>query len=161
MSEYERDDPDAYCWNYGQRGPSMVPCRLQAGEQKDFPVPPDDPDIRRRAEELYIAWTLVEDAEHRAKPALTFADLVAFLSDYNSLTHEQQRFLFSDPRLKEDFRCLKQDFAVRLRPEAGTGDTGARVLGMPAQKAAASEEGPEVRRRLEGGELHIAPVGID
>jgi hypothetical protein len=132
-------------------------------------MPTDEAEVLRRAEELYNAWTLLEEAVPSPGQALTFSDLVAFLSEGKPLTHRQQRALFSNPTLRAHYDCLKRDFAValpsdpaRYRPAADTAvrEEVARVLELPALVAAADGDEPDFRRRFNGGALRICPVGI-
>src|SRR3954470_9640347 len=101
-------------------------------------MPADDAEVLRRAEELYHAWTLLDETKP-SRPPLTFSDLVAFVSDGKPLTHEQQRALFASPTLRTHYDCLKHDFAVPLpsspaqsRDDGDTANPSIRVLAMPA-----------------------------
>ncbi len=113
-------------------------------------------DVWRRA-----ALTQDEAAGHDA--AMLSAELVAFLIGEGTLTHDQQRRVFTDPALRQSYQQLKRTHGVRLPSEIGDASTGGadRFLGMPAQIAAASAPAASSRRRLDGGWLSIEPVGID
>jgi hypothetical protein len=131
---------------------------------------PDDTEIGWRAEELYCALTLVEEAQPAQREPLVLADLVAFLSEGKPLSHEQQRFLFSSARLRAEFQCLKHDFAVKLdaQPSEGAGAVedparrgGRRPVEVRAQIAAASTDAGDFLRHFDGGTLRICPSGVD
>ncbi len=127
----------------------------------------DDAPIFRRAEELYHAWTAVEDAEPNRPVLLTFTDLVAFLANGYPLSPDQHRALFTSPRLRADFDSLKHAFATKWR-SAGSQATGApsattispRVLELAIQIAAASDAGADFHRQFEGGTLRICAAGV-
>lgn len=126
---------------------------------------PDDDEIMRRAEELYRTWTLVEETEASRPSAVALADLLGFLGEGRPLTHEQQRALFADSRLRAEFQCLKADFALSAGAQAGEGGRAVeavrRPLEMPTQIAAASTAAADFLRPFEGGTLRICPAGID
>ena len=109
-----------------------------------------DDELRRRAGELFRAWTLAEITGHNAESLLTLGDLVAFLIEGRPLSGEQQSFLFSNPRLRSDFKRLIEVFGHAL-PSAGR-----PILRMPALAAAASDR--EVNDRVfEGATVRIRP----
>ncbi len=126
---------------------------------------PDEDGIIRRAEELYRSWTLVEDGEPQPSAAIALADLMAFLGEGRPLSHEQQRALFTDARLRATFQSLRADFALASgRPSAsgaaGAQGVGPRPLELPAQIAAASASGPDFQRPFDGGSLKVAASGV-
>jgi hypothetical protein len=95
-------------------------------------------DIAPRADKLYAARAAMEDSAHPAR-RMGIAELVQFLNDpRRSLSIEEQRSLFADPRLRADFRRLKSQFAI---------------ADLPAQAAASS--GGVAARRFEGGMVNI------
>ena len=126
-------------------------------------MPTDDPKLRDRANELYAAWTLAEEAGRGDAPTLTFADLIAFLTGTRTLTAGQQGLLFSNRRLRADFQSLKEDMAVH-RAAAGQA-----IFHMPAVAAAASEEqiddrafaGATVRIRVTGRQAYVVVTLLD
>ena len=100
----------------------------------------DTDDIARRADQLYAARTALAEAK---RPAHRFgvAEIVQFLSDPSrSLTAEEQRTLFTNPRLRDDYRRLKAQ---------------ATTFELPALAAASS--GAVNARRFEGGTISIHP----
>jgi hypothetical protein len=103
----------------------------------------DTDDIAQRADRLYAARSAVADAKpprHR----FGIAEIMHFLEDPSrSLTSEEQRALFSDPRLRADYRRLK---------------TQATAFEMPALAAASS--GAVTARRFEGGNINIHPSRV-
>lgn len=100
-------------------------------------------DFARRADQLYAARSALADTkppQHR----FGVAEIVQFLSDpARSLTPEEQRALFADPRLRADYR--------RLKAQAATFE-------MPALAAASS--GNVSARRFDGGSIAIHPSRI-
>jgi hypothetical protein len=114
-------------------------------------------------------WTAIERTfATAAAPArggqaaiLTGADLAAFVYEGKELTHEQQRLLFTQPELRERFRALKREFAAQLKPHGERpSHAGYRPLAITALKAAATDDASVYRRKFEGGELRISPVGV-
>ena len=103
----------------------------------------DTDDIARRADMLYAARSALAEA---TRPTRRFgvAEIVQFLSDpARSLTTEEQRALFTDPRLRADYRRLKAQ---------------ATTLELPALAAASS--GAVDQRRFEGGNISIHPSRV-
>jgi hypothetical protein len=100
-------------------------------------------EIARRADRLYAARSAVAEAK---RPAHRFgiAEIVQFLDDPSrSLSAEEQRALFSDPRLRADYRRLKAQ---------------ATTFELPALAAASS--GAVNARRFEGGTISIHPSRV-
>lgn len=98
----------------------------------------EDDDIAPRAEKLYAARSALAEIQPTT-PRLGVADIVQFLSDpRRSLSMEEQRTLFTDPRLRADYRRLKSRQSV---------------VELPAL-AAASVGNVEVRR-FDGGTVRI------
>jgi hypothetical protein len=103
----------------------------------------DTDDIARRADQLYAARSAL--AETR-RPARRFgvAEIVQFLNDPSrSLSPEEQRALFTNPRLRADYRRLK---------------TQATTFELPALAAASS--GAVSSRRFEGGNVSMHPSRV-
>jgi hypothetical protein len=100
-------------------------------------------DFARHADRLYAARSALADTKpprHR----LGVAEIVQFLNDPSrSLTPEEQRALFTDPRLRADYRRLKAQ---------------ATTFEMPALAAASS--GNVNTRRFDGGSITIHPSRI-
>ncbi len=100
-------------------------------------------DFARRADQLYAARSAVADTT-RPRRRFGVAEIVHFLSDpARSLTPEEQRALFADPRLRADYRRLKAQ---------------ATTFEMPALAAASS--GNVSARRFDGGSIAIHPSRI-
>jgi hypothetical protein len=95
-------------------------------------------DFAHRVDRLYAARTALTETKpprHR----FGIAEIVQFLSDpTRSLTPEEQRALFTDPRLRADYRRLKAQ---------------ATTFEMPALAAASS--GNVETRRFDGGSIAI------
>ena len=95
-------------------------------------------DFAHRVDRLYAARTALTETRpprHR----FGIAEIVQFLSDpTRSLTPEEQRALFTDPRLRADYRRLKAQ---------------ATTFEMPALAAASS--GNVETRRFDGGSIAI------
>ena len=95
-------------------------------------------DFVHRVDRLYAARTALTETKpprHR----FGIAEIVQFLSDpARSLTPEEQRALFTDPRLRADYRRLKAQ---------------ATTFEMPALAAASS--GNVETRRFDGGSIAI------
>jgi hypothetical protein len=97
-------------------------------------------DIARRADRLYVARSVLAEAE-RPRHRFGVAEIVQFLNDPSRmLTPEEQRALFTDPRLRSDYRRLKER---------------ATTFELPALAAASS--GNVNTRRFDGGSLGIHP----
>lgn len=95
-------------------------------------------DFARRADQLYAARSALADTK-RPRHRFGVAEIVQFLNDPSrSLTPEEQRALFADPRLRADYR--------RLKGEATTFE-------LPALAAASS--GNVSARRFDGGSIAI------
>jgi hypothetical protein len=96
-----------------------------------------------RVDRLYAARTAVAESKplrHR----FGIAEIVQFLGDPSrSLTPDEQRLLFTDPRLRADYRRLKAQ---------------ATTFEMPALAAASS--GNVTARRFDGGSITIHPSRI-
>jgi len=100
-------------------------------------------DLARRADRLYAARSALAETK-RPRHRFGVAEIVQFLSDpCRSLTPEEQRALFADPRLRADYRRLK---------------AGATTFEMPALAAASS--GDVNARRFDGGSIAIHPSRI-
>jgi hypothetical protein len=100
-------------------------------------------DFAHRADRLYAARSALADTK---PPRRRFgvAEIVQFLSDPSrSLTPEEQRALFTDPRLRADYRRLKAQ---------------ATTFELPALAAASS--GNVDVRRFDGGSITIHPSRI-
>jgi hypothetical protein len=102
-----------------------------------------DDDIAHRADRLFAARSaLAETKPPRHRFGIT--EIVAFLNDPSrSLTLQEQRALFADPRLRADYR--------RLKAQANTFE-------LPALAAASS--GNVNARRFEGGTITIHPSRV-
>jgi len=103
----------------------------------------DTDDIARRADQLYAARSALSEAK---RPTRRFgvAEIVQFLNDPSrSLSPEEQRALFTDPRLRADYRRLKSQ---------------ATTFELPALAAASS--GTVSARRFEGGSVSIHPSRV-
>jgi len=105
-------------------------------------MPPAEPALNQRAEDLYVARAAVDDAA--VNPLhLTFADLLRYLSDATaSLTPAQWRQFREDPRMRADYDRLKRSLAVA---EWG--------------QVAAASGGDLDERTFPGGRLRIRPSG--
>jgi hypothetical protein len=100
-------------------------------------------DFARRADQLYAARSALADTKGPQR-RFGIAEIVQFLSDPSrSLTSEEQRALFADPRLRSDYRRLKAQ---------------ATTFEMPALAAASS--GNVNARRFDGGSITIHPSRI-
>jgi hypothetical protein len=125
-------------------------------------MPDDDQNARRRAKELYVSWTLVEDAKPVRGPFLTLGDLVAFFVEGKWFNKE---LLFSNPRLLADYQRLKREYAwiraawIRAAVHAtvsGPRPEGTGILELSPVIAAAGDEGVD-ERTFEGGTVQIRP----
>ena len=102
-----------------------------------------DNDIGMRADELYAARTALAEAQ---QPTRRFgvAEIVRFLEDpERSLSMEEQRSLFADPRLRADYRRLKVQTSIAELPAL-----------------AAASAGDVNARRFDGGTVHIHPSRV-
>lgn len=100
-------------------------------------------DIARRADELYAARSAMAEAG-QPRRRIGLAEIVQYLNDpARALSMEEQRALFSDPKLRADFRRLK---------------TAAAVAELPA--LAAASDGDVKARRFEGGSVSIHPSRV-
>jgi hypothetical protein len=98
-------------------------------------------DIARRAEELYAARSAMAEAGPPRR-RIGLAEIVQYLNDpARALSMEEQRALFSDAKLRADFRRLK---------------TAAAVAELPA--LAAASDGGVKARRFDGGSVSIHPA---
>jgi hypothetical protein len=99
--------------------------------------------LAHRADRLYAARSALAETKP-ARLRFGVAEIVQFLSDpTRSLTPDEQRSLFTDPRLRADYRRLKER---------------ATSFEMPALAAASS--GNVNARRFEGGSINIHPSRI-
>jgi hypothetical protein len=100
----------------------------------------DTDEIARRADQLYAARSALAETKRTAR-RFGIAEIVRFLNDPSrSLTPDEQRALFTDPRLRADYRRLKAQ---------------ATTFELPALAAASS--GAVSSRRFEGGSVTIHP----
>ena len=100
-------------------------------------------DLADRADRLYAARTALAETG-RPRHRFGIAEIVQFLGDPSrSLTPEEQRALFTDPRLRADYKRLKAQ---------------ATTFEMPALAAASS--GNVTARRFDGGSINIHPSRI-
>jgi hypothetical protein len=103
----------------------------------------DTDDIARRADQLYAARSALAEAKRPAR-RLGIAEIVQFLNDPSrAFSPEEQRALFTDPRLRADYRRLKAQ---------------ATAFELPALAAASS--GGVDARRFEGGTVSIHPSRV-
>jgi hypothetical protein len=100
-------------------------------------------DFAHRADQLYAARSALAETK-RPRHRFGVAEIVQFLNDpTRSLTPEEQRALFADPRLRADYRRLKGQ---------------ATTFELPALAAASS--GNVNARRFDGGSIAIHPSRI-
>lgn len=100
-------------------------------------------DFAQRVDRLYAARSALAETK-RPRHRFGVAEIVQFVNDPSrSLTPEEQRALFADPRLRADYR--------RLKAQAATFE-------LPALAAASS--GNVNARRFEGGSITIHPSRI-
>ena len=100
-------------------------------------------DFVHRADQLYAARSAVAETKS-LRHRFGVAEIVQFLNDpARALTPEEQRALFADPRLREDYRRLKGR---------------ATTFELPALAAASS--GNVNARRFDGGSIAIHPSRI-
>jgi hypothetical protein len=125
------------------RGPQVAAPLKGINDRVIQAMTADTDDIARRADQLYAARSALAEAK---RPARRFgvAEIVQFLNDPSrSLSPEEQRALFTDPRLRADYRRLK---------------TQATTFELPALAAASS--GAVDARRFEGGTVSIHPSRV-
>jgi hypothetical protein len=104
---------------------------------------PGDETTVDAADRLYAARSAVADAPSGG-PRIGVAELVQFLSDPRSqLPPEAQRLLFSNPRLRADFKRLKASL---------------RCVELPA--LAAASDGEVDQRSFEGGSVRLHPSRV-
>jgi hypothetical protein len=100
-------------------------------------------DVARRADRLFAARSALAETK-RPQRRFGVAEIVQFLNDPSrSLSPEEQRDLFADPRLRADYRRLKAQ---------------ATTFELPALAAASS--GNVDARRFDGGSITIHPSRI-
>jgi|SRR5882672_7425702 len=100
-------------------------------------------DIAQRADELYAARSAMAEAGPPRR-RIGLAEIVQYLNDpARALSMDEQRALFSDPKLRADFRRLK---------------TAAAAAELPA--LAAASDGNVKARRFEGGSISIHPSRV-
>ena len=96
-----------------------------------------------RTDRLYAARSALADTK-RPRQRFGIAEIVQFLSDpTRALTPDEQRSLFTDPRLRADYKRLKAQ---------------ATSFEMPAFAAASS--GNVDARRFDGGTINIHPSRV-
>jgi hypothetical protein len=99
--------------------------------------------LAHRADRLYAARSALAEAK-APRQRFGVAEIVHFLNDpTRALTPDEQRSLFTDPRLRADYRRLKER---------------ATSFEMPALAAASS--GNVDARRFDGGSINIHPSRI-
>ena len=105
---------------------------------------PDDADpIAQRADALYAARAALADAAPRPR-GLGVGEIVQFLTgSRRSLSADEQRALFANPKLRADYRRLKAQLSV---------------FELPAQ--AAASDGEVGARRFDGGSISIHPSRV-
>jgi hypothetical protein len=102
-----------------------------------------DDDIALRAEKLYAARSALAETEP-SRRRLGVAEILQFLNDpQRSLSMEEQRALFADPRLRADYQRLKSQVAITELPAL-----------------AAASAGDVNSRRFEGGTVSIHPSRV-
>jgi hypothetical protein len=100
-------------------------------------------DVLLRADALYAARSAMAETEPLRR-RFGVAEIVQFLNDPGrSLSMEEQRLLFADPKLRTDYRRLKSQVAVAELPAL-----------------AAASAGDVNTRRFEGGTVRIHPSRI-
>lgn len=105
-------------------------------------LPSDEPAVPV-ADRLYAARSAVADAAPGG-PRIGVGELVQFLADPRSeLSPEAQRALFSNPRLRADFKRVKASL---------------RLVELPA--LAAASDGTVNARNFEGGSVRIHPSRV-
>jgi hypothetical protein len=103
----------------------------------------EDDDTAPRADKLYAARSALAEIQPTTR-RLGVSEIVQFLSDpQRSLSMEEQRTLFADPRLRADYRRLKSRQSV---------------VELPA--LAAASVGSVDIRRFEGGTVRIRPSRV-
>jgi hypothetical protein len=105
---------------------------------------PDDADpIAQRADALYAARAALAETTPRP-PGIGVGEIVQFLTgSRRSLSVEEQRSLFANPRLRADYRRLKAQLSV---------------FELPA--LAAASDGQVGARRFDGGSISIHPSRV-
>ncbi len=100
-------------------------------------------EIARRADLLYAARSALAEAVPPSR-RLGIAEIMQFLDDPGrTLSMEEQRALFADPKLRADYRRLKAQVAIAE---------------LPALAAASS--GQVSSRRFEGGTVNVHPSRV-
>jgi hypothetical protein len=100
-------------------------------------------DLARRADALYAARSALAETE-RPTRRLGVAEITQFLSDpERSLTQEEQRSLFADPKLRADYRRLKS-----------------RLSAVELPALAAASAGDIHTRRFDGGTISVHPSRV-
>jgi hypothetical protein len=121
-----------------------------------------------RAEDLFV-FRLIEEETEPNPERLTFAQLYAFVTDPSArLTHQQQRLLFSNPRLRADYQRLKaaqrwragEDSEAETETAGGAIGTGVAtsIIIRPAA-AAGGEEASELN--FKGGRVRMIPSSVE
>jgi len=90
-----------------------------------------------------------------AAVSVTEGELRALLEKGMSLSHAQQRLLFTDPPTRERFLALRHQHAAYVQTPAGPA-----IAEMRTRIAAAGPLDDKFERPLAGGTLRINPVGI-
>lgn len=117
--------------------------RVCAQDEGVFAMAVTEQDSAKRVDDLFVARAAFADAVD-SKVRVGLGELYAFLTDPSAtLTHEQQRLLFANSRLRADFRQLKQSLATA---------SGGYVL----PTAAAASDGELAERQFAGGAIRIA-----
>ena len=102
-----------------------------------------DNDIANRADRLFAARSVLAETK-RPRHRFGIAEIVQYLNDPSrTLSPEEQRALFADPRLRADYRRLKAQSVT---------------FEMPALAAASS--GDVSSRRFAGGSITLHPSRI-
>jgi hypothetical protein len=102
-----------------------------------------DDDIAHRAEKLYAARSALAETQPSQR-RLGVAEILQFLNDpQHSLSMEEQRALFADPKLRADYRRLKSQVAIAELPAL-----------------AAASAGDVNSRRFDGGTVSIHPSRV-
>lgn len=106
-------------------------------------TPDHTDDVLRHADTLYAARSALAETE-RSPRRFGVAEIVQFLNDPGrSLSMEEQRSLFADPKLRADYRRLKSQVAFAELPAL-----------------AAASAGDVNTRRFEGGTVSIHPSRV-
>jgi hypothetical protein len=124
------------------RVPQVAAAKPTTGVVKAMTIETEN-DIAHRADQLYAARSALAETK-RPRHRFGVAEIVQFLNDPSrSLSPEEQRALFADPRLRADYRRLK---------------ARATTFELPALAAASS--GSVNARRFDGGSIAIHPSRI-